>query len=127
MSTKIYSVLQKLVIKEAIPKLPKKPSMKDNPNAAVWIGLKDKNRMKQLEYSAAASLLKSLAKRAGIKKRIYFYLFRHTRIDESIELLTEAQQCMMFGWIFGSRNSFTGLKKFLTVASDISPRLARDF
>lgn len=85
--------------------------MKDNPDAPVWIGLKNRNRMKQMAYSAATQLLKNLAKKAGVKKRVFFYLFRHTRIDESLGLLTEAQQCMMFGWRFGSKMPGTYMKR----------------
>jgi hypothetical protein len=56
--------------------------------------------------------LKKLAKRAGIRKRIHYYLFRHTRIDETQGILTEAQQCMMFGWRFGSRMPAVYMKRY---------------
>lgn len=56
--------------------------------------------------------MKKIAKRSGIKKRIHYSLFRHTRIDESQGLLTEAQQCMMFGWRFGSRMPATYVKRY---------------
>jgi integrase/recombinase XerD len=78
----------------------------------VWTGFGYSNKMKQISHAAANSLLKKIAKRAGIKKRIFFYLFRHTRIDESQGLLTEAQQCMMFGWRFGSQMPATYFKRY---------------
>lgn len=86
--------------------------LRDSPESPVWIGLGRSNRMKQLSYVAAKSVLKKIAKRAGMKKRIHFYLFRHTRIDESLGILTEAQQCMMFGWKFGSRMPATYMKRY---------------
>jgi site-specific recombinase XerD len=86
--------------------------MKQNPDAALWVGLGGKNKNKQISYSSARYILRKLAKMAGIKKRIHYYLFRHTRIDESLGKLTEAQQCMMFGWKFGSRMPATYMKRY---------------
>lgn len=76
---------------------------RDDPDAPVWVGYGPYSRSEMLNYAAARKMLADAAKRAGIKKRIHFYLFRHTRIDETQGRLTEAQQCMMFGWKFGSR------------------------
>jgi len=78
----------------------------------VWTGLGYSNKLKQISHAAANSLLKKIARRAGLKKRIFFYLFRHTRIDESQGLLTEPQQCMMFGWRFGSQMPATYFKRY---------------
>jgi hypothetical protein len=86
--------------------------LRNNEDFPVWIGFGKSNKMKQISHAAANSLLKKIAKRAGIKKRIFFYLFRHTRIDESQGLLTEAQQCMMFGWKFGSKMPATYFKRY---------------
>ena len=87
--------------------------LRDDADAPVWIGLGKSNHLKQLSQAAAASLLKNVAKRAGIpKRRMHFYLFRHTRIDETQGVLTESQQCMMFGWRFGSRMPATYMKRY---------------
>lgn len=81
-------------------------------DSPVWIGLGGPNRDKQLSYSAAWMLLTKIKERAGIKKRVFYYLFRHTRIDETQGMLTEAQQCMMFGWKFGSRMPAIYMKRY---------------
>lgn len=86
--------------------------LKHKPDAALWIGLGGKNKNKQISYAAARYVLSKIAKAAGITKRIHFYLFRHTRVDESLGKLTEAQQCMMFGWKFGSRMPATYMKRY---------------
>lgn len=86
--------------------------LRDNPDAPVWIGFGARNRHKQMTHSCAAAVLKKIAKRAGIKRRVHFYLFRHTRIDETQGFLTEAQQCMMFGWRFGSRMPGVYMKRY---------------
>lgn len=78
----------------------------------LWVGLGHSNKLKQISHAAANGFLKKIAKRAGVKKRVFFYLFRHTRIDESQGLLTEAQQCMMFGWRFGSQMPATYFKRY---------------
>jgi hypothetical protein len=85
---------------------------KDDPESSLWIGFGRSNRMKQITYAAARSILKKITKRSGIKKRIHYYLFRHTRIDESQGHLTESQQCMMFGWRFGSKMPATYMKRY---------------
>jgi integrase/recombinase XerD len=87
--------------------------LRDDPDAPVWVGFGKSNKMKQLSQTAATAMLKKTARRAGIRKRrIHFYLFRHTRIDETQGLLTEAQQCMMFGWRFGSRMPAVYFKRY---------------
>jgi len=86
--------------------------LRENPNAPVWIGIGHENRNRQITHAAATNILKRLARRAGIKRRVHFYLFRHTRVDETQGILTEAQQCMMFGWRFGSRMPAVYMKRY---------------
>jgi integrase/recombinase XerD len=53
-------------------------------------------------YSTAARKIKQLAKKAGIEKRIYPHLFRHSRATYLAGYLTEAQLCQYMGWTIGS-------------------------
>ena len=85
---------------------------RNHPDCPVWIGFGSTNLMNQIAYAAAVSILKKAAKRAGIKKRVFYYLFRHTRVDETQGILTEPQQCMMFGWRFGSAMPATYMKRY---------------
>ena len=39
---------------------------------------------------------------AGIKKRVHAHLFRHSRMTELANQITEAQQCAYAGWVMGS-------------------------
>jgi site-specific recombinase XerD len=87
-------------------------ALSENPDSPVWIGLGWRNRTKQLSYGAAWSLLRKVSKRAGVNKRIFYYLMRHTRIDETQGILTEPQQCMMFGWKFGSQMPAIYMKRY---------------
>lgn len=47
-------------------------------------------------------ILKKISKRARIKKRIYPYLFRHSRATHLAQHLTEQQMKIYFGWSMGS-------------------------
>lgn len=53
-------------------------------------------------YRAYVKTLKVLARRAGIGKRIYPHLFRHSRATFLAGYLTEAQLCCYMGWTISS-------------------------
>jgi integrase/recombinase XerD len=75
---------------------------RSDPDASVWIGVGTVGKNKPLTYAGARSMLKRLAKRAGLKKRIYTHLMRHSRATELATILTEAQMKEHFGWVPGS-------------------------
>lgn len=77
--------------------------LRHNPKAPVWIGFGKKKNIQQLTYGAARAMLRDCAKRAGINKRVFFHLFRHSRATQACTLLTQAQMNHMFGWKQGSR------------------------
>lgn len=53
-------------------------------------------------YRAYTKRLQVLAHRAGIVKRIYPHLFRHSRATYLASYLTEVQLCVFMGWTIGS-------------------------
>ena len=55
-----------------------------------------------ISYAAFRKRLQVLAVRAGIGKRIYPHLFRHSRATFLASYLTEAQLCSYHGWTVGS-------------------------
>jgi integrase len=55
-----------------------------------------------ISYAAFRKRLQVLAVRAGIGKRIYPHLFRHSRATFLASYLTEAQLCAYHGWTIGS-------------------------
>ncbi|MHA1832996.1 MAG: tyrosine-type recombinase/integrase [Candidatus Baldrarchaeia archaeon] len=71
---------------------------KGDPNSPLWIGMGTKGRYKPLDYHATRMLFKRLARKAGLNKRIYTHLFRHSRATELANVLTEAQMKELFGW-----------------------------
>jgi len=76
--------------------------LRHDPEAPVWIGFGRKKNIQQLTYGAARAMLKDCAKRAGLDKRVFFHLFRHSRATQASTILTQAQMNHMFGWKQGS-------------------------
>jgi len=77
--------------------------LKEDPNAPLWVTIGTNSKNKVLNYATAKTVLKKLAKKAGIKKRIYPHLFRHSRATHLANHLTEAQMNQYFGWVQGSK------------------------
>ncbi len=75
---------------------------RDNQEAPLWVKIGAKNQDEIVYYDNARKIIKTLAKKANIKKRIYPYLFRHTRATHLANHFTEAQMDQYFGWIQGS-------------------------
>jgi integrase/recombinase XerD len=79
--------------------LPKELNIK--PSARVTLG--SKKSYKQLSYGATRSMLRDCAERAGIKKRVWLYLIRHSRITPASKILPHSLLCATAGWKQGSR------------------------
>jgi integrase/recombinase XerD len=84
---------------------------KDNPNSSLFITDKKQNagtknnpllKYKPLEYVTIHLIIKDVAKKAGIKKRVYPHLFRHTRATMLAKKLNEPNLRNIFGWASGS-------------------------
>ncbi|MEW6328549.1 MAG: tyrosine-type recombinase/integrase [Candidatus Micrarchaeota archaeon] len=74
--------------------------LKNNPEAPLFVG---KTSEKGISYRGViARILKSAARRAGIKKRIYPHLFRHSRATYLAKDFTEQELKIIFGWTGGS-------------------------
>jgi len=73
-------------------------------NAPLWINKSNYNRFKQWSYTACNETIQALAEKAGIKKDVSIYTFRHTSATRDAKLgFTEAQLCLKYGWKIGSR------------------------
>jgi integrase len=76
---------------------------KKNPESFLWINVGQRNRGAHMRYPGFCVLIKRIAKNAGIEKRVYNHLFRHSRSTELSQHLTEAQMEEHLGWIHGSK------------------------
>lgn len=77
---------------------------KGNPEAYVWVrnlhkGAKDPLPMR---YVNAMMLIRRLAKKAGLKKRVNPHAFGHCRATFLANMFTEAQMKEYTGWVQGS-------------------------
>lgn len=77
--------------------------LKDDTNAPLWVGIGSRNRNMHIHYRTFSDELKLFGKKAELKKKIYPYIFRHTRATHMANHLTEAQMCQYFGWVQGSK------------------------
>ena len=80
---------------------------KDDKEAWLWAGLSPVNKGDKLSYQGLKNMLADLAKKAGIKKKVHPYIFRHSRATELAKNLTEAQPCQFMGWVQGSKQAAT--------------------
>jgi integrase/recombinase XerD len=51
-----------------------------------------------LTYAAIMKIIRNASKRAGIKKRVYAHLFRHSRATQVASQMSEASMKQYFGW-----------------------------
>jgi len=65
-------------------------------------GRSPEERVFNFNHGAARMKIKRIAKRAGIRKRVYAHLFRHSRATYLAPFMTEAQLCVYLGWVIGS-------------------------
>ncbi|MGC8998551.1 MAG: tyrosine-type recombinase/integrase [Candidatus Bathyarchaeia archaeon] len=88
--------------KPLIDWLQKHPERGD-PKAPLWASLSNNSKGGRVSYAYLRRLLKRLAKKAGIAKDVWPYLFRHTALTNMAKILTEARLELYAGWVQGSR------------------------
>jgi site-specific recombinase XerD len=76
---------------------------KDNPEAPLWIKTDRKHYGEAMSWATANKVIKSVAKRARLTKKITLKLFRHSEATESAKFLNEIQMRMRHGWSPNSR------------------------
>lgn len=75
---------------------------KNNPEAPLWVNIGKNSPGQPMKYPAIRKVIKKLATKAGINKRVYNQLFRHSRATELANHLTQAQMESHLGWVHGS-------------------------
>jgi len=73
---------------------------KDNPDAPLWIA---QRKGYDLRYVQFYTILTQAGKKAGIKKRVYPHLLRHSRLTELATKLTDSELKVFAGWQGDSR------------------------
>jgi integrase len=72
--------------------------MKNNPEAPLWINQSTRHFGKPLTYASAYQMMRRRGKQAGLSKRVYLNLFRHTAATSAANFMTEAQMKERHGW-----------------------------
>jgi integrase/recombinase XerD len=75
----------------------------DNPEAPLWVG----PNMKPLSYARLSNILKNCSLRAGIKRRIYPHLLRHSRATLMAKVVSESTLKNYMGWTQSSNMAAT--------------------
>jgi len=71
--------------------------------APLWHTLATNGDKQRLSYGGAIKVIRSAAAGAGIKKRVYPHLFRHSAATRDASFLTEHQLMVKYGWTGDSR------------------------
>jgi len=82
------------------------PLAKANSNAPLWVSLRNENnggKTKRLSYSTASGMVKSLAKLAGISKRVTLGIFRHSGATRDSKIYKTPILRKKYGWSPSSR------------------------
>jgi site-specific recombinase XerD len=72
--------------------------LKNEPSSKVWVSVGTKNHHKPLTYNAYRNMLRDVAERAGVKKRVNPHSFRHARATMLSKNFKERELCLYFGW-----------------------------
>jgi len=71
-------------------------------NAPLWVSLSSNSKNERMSYHYFRKLVNRLAQKAGIKKPVWPYLFRHSCLTSLAKILTEAKLELYAGWVHGS-------------------------
>ena len=80
---------------------------RDDVNAWFFCGIETENRGKRLEHANVYKFMRKGLHDAGIERRIYPHLFRHTRATILASRVTEAPLEAQMGWVHGSKMTQT--------------------
>ena len=101
------------IIGDSIAYLREYLKSKDDKDEYLFTGMKADTLHKQMQYTSARKILRSLKARAGIEKKIYPHLFRHTRASMLASKVPEAPLENQMGWVHGSK--MTGIYVHLSM------------
>lgn len=72
-------------------------------NAPLWCSLATNYKGERLSYRHFRLIIRRIAKKAGLKKAVWPYLFRHSTLTALAKVFTEARLEQYAGWVHGSK------------------------
>ncbi|MEM3722752.1 MAG: tyrosine-type recombinase/integrase, partial [Candidatus Bathyarchaeia archaeon] len=76
-----------------------------DPDAPLWCSLAPNHKGERLSYRHFRLIIKYTAKKAGLRKEVWPYLFRHSTLTALAKVFTEARLEQFAGWVHGSKMS----------------------
>jgi integrase/recombinase XerD len=79
--------------------------LRDKPDSPLWVMVGNRDKYERMDYGAFRAIVLRLVIKAGIKRRVYPHLFRHTRVTHLLinKQINEAQAKIYFGWVPDSK------------------------
>lgn len=74
----------------------------DNTNAPLFFQYSTNRYGRPLEWTGFSGVIRNIAKRAGVNRRIHAHLFRHTDATEKSQYMTDSELRVRYGWAPGS-------------------------
>lgn len=76
---------------------------RNDPEASLWVSIGTLHHGKQMTYSSLRSLIRSVAEKAGVTKKVNPHRWRKSRATHLAPHLKEMVMDQYFGWILGSK------------------------
>jgi len=76
-----------------------------DPSAPLWCSMATNHKGERLSYRHFRLIIRGLAKKAGLRKAVWPYLFRHSTLTALAKVFTEARLEQYAGWVHGSKMS----------------------
>ena len=77
--------------------------LNDDPEAYLWISLNTLNHHGIISPMRLCAIVKESAHNAGVKKRVWSYLLRHSAATDDAKVMPHAVLCAKYGWTQGSK------------------------
>jgi integrase len=78
---------------------------RSGPTAPLWCSMVTNYKGERLSYRHFRLIIRGLARRAGLRKAVWPYLFRHSTLTALAKVFTEARLEQYAGWVHGSKMS----------------------
>jgi integrase/recombinase XerD len=77
--------------------------LKDSENYPLWISQATNYNNQPLGLRGAQKIIEEVLKSSRLEKHKRLYLLRHSRATHLCKFFTEAQMCVFFGWVHGTK------------------------
>lgn len=94
----------------------------NEPDSPFWVSTGRKHYGRKLTENAFRAMLKKIVRKAGVNKRVYWHLFRHTSATNNAQFMYEQELNQYHGW---SKTSKMGFHYCHLKDNDVNEKIAR--